>query len=269
MADQSDVENALVAVISAALYPDGPDAASTVGLPCRVYRGWPSAAALEADLAARRVNVTVFPDEHAMRNTTRYPGEWQAGRVPPTLTVDAGVESATFGGSAAPGQLAGLLVDGNAYVHRTAAGDTPALVAAVLAEAVRADRIALLSGSTVTVPGAASLIARVVADAPSVLELRRQEQRFRITAWCPAPEARDRVCGLLDVALSSARFIALPDGSAGRHRWIRSATFDQGQAAALYRRDLIYAVDYPTTASATQPTMLFGSLALAGQNRFA
>ena len=61
MADQSDVEIALVSVVSAALYPNGTDEASVPGPDCRIYRGWPNSAALDADLAAGKINVTVFP----------------------------------------------------------------------------------------------------------------------------------------------------------------------------------------------------------------
>ncbi len=43
MADQSDVETALVALASAALYPNGTEAASVPGVNCRIYRGWPRA----------------------------------------------------------------------------------------------------------------------------------------------------------------------------------------------------------------------------------
>jgi hypothetical protein len=39
MADESDVEVALVNVISAALYPNGTSQASIPGPDCRIYRG--------------------------------------------------------------------------------------------------------------------------------------------------------------------------------------------------------------------------------------
>jgi hypothetical protein len=263
MADQSDVEAALVAVVTAALYPGGTAAPSAVGATCRIFRGWPNAAALDADLAAGRVNLTVFPVEGAVRNTTRYANEWQAVAPAPTLTVSISGSSATFAGRAYPGQLAGVLADGKAYVHRTQAGDTPELVAATLADTVRTDRIALLSGATLTVPGAV-LVARTGADASAVLEVRRQEQSFRLTAWCPSPALRDAACGRIDAVLSAARFLSLADGTTGRHRFAGAATFDQSQDASLYRRDLIYAVDYPTTITATQPVMLFGDLGFAG-----
>ena len=61
MADQSDVENALVNLVSAALYPNGTDEVSVPGPDCRVYRGWPNSAALDTDLAAGKINIRSFP----------------------------------------------------------------------------------------------------------------------------------------------------------------------------------------------------------------
>jgi uncharacterized protein YaiE (UPF0345 family) len=267
MADQSDVENTLAALVAGALYPHGGDAASISGLLTRVYRGWPVAAALDSDLAGGRVNVTVFPLPGA-RNTTRYMDEWLIpAPVEPALTVTVAENSVTFSGSVDTGQLAGILADGKTYVYQTAAGDTPALVAANLAAAMRADWIVLQSGSTITVPGAAMLLARIVAEQPALMQTRRQEQLFRITCWCPDPLSRDATASAIDAALAQARFIALPDGSQARLLFRNSEVTDRAEDASLYRRDLVYSVEYPTTLAALLPTMLFADIALgtAGQ----
>ena len=266
MADQSDVEQALVTLISAALYPLGESAASTIGPTCRIYRGWPNAAALDTDLAAGRINVTVFPVQQLQRNTTRFPDQWQATPAVPTLTVTTSGLSVTFAGSAVAGQLAGVLADNQGYVYRTQTGDTPAMVAASLAVALRANRIAQLANATITIPNAGRLLARTVADTSATQEVRRQEQGFRITAWCPSPATRDAVAIAIDPALAAITFIALPDGSAGRLRFASTTTFDQQEDAALYRRDLLYTVEYPTTLTALQPAMLFGDLDLNGNS---
>jgi hypothetical protein len=264
MADQADVEAALVSAVGGALYPSGTSGSSAVGAVCRVYRGWPVATAIDADLAQGIINVSVFTVPDSLRNTTRWGVEVHAPAtaVAPTLTVGVQDASATFGGSADPGQLAGLLIGGKAYVHRTGTGETPALVAAVLADAVRADRIALLTNATVTIPGVTGLIARTAADATVVEEMRRQRQQFRITAWCPDPDSRDAVARSVDAALAGVTFLPLADGSGGRIRFAGSTSFDQQQDAALYRRDLIYDVEYPTTLTSTLPSMLFGDVVL-------
>lgn len=269
MADQSDVEAALVTIISAALYPNGVSAASVLNVTTRVYRGWPNAAALDADLAQGNVNVTVFPVEGAARTTTRWPYEWHATPATPALIAAVTGQSATFTGTAGAGQLAGLLVGNRTYVHRTEAGDTPALVASLLGAAVRADLPATVANATVTVPDAPRLIARTAADAAGRLELRRQDQHFRISVWCPTPALRDTAVSTIDRALSASRFMALADGTTGWIRWAGTTTQDRSQDAKLYRRDLLYAVDYPTTQLANLPSMLFGDLEMSGTTTYA
>ena len=264
MADQSDVETALTSLVASALYPQGTSQPSIVGDICRIYRGWPNAAALDADLAAGRINVTVFPEAGSQRNTTRYPTDPVIpAAVTPSLAVTVSGNTATFSGIASPGQIAGLMAHGRASVHRTTANDTPALVAAILAAGLRNPGIVLLSGATVTVPGAELLVGRVVADQPSFSELRRQQQSFRLTAWCPTPATRDIVAAAIDTALSAHTFIAFADGSAGRLRFAASTVFDQSQDAALYRRDIVYSVEYATTFVADLPCLLFGNTTLA------
>jgi hypothetical protein len=264
MADQSDVETVLTQLVSGVIYPRGANAPSILGVTCHIYRGWPNSAALNTDLAAKRVNITVFPDARQQLNTTRWTAEFMpAAPVAPTLTVSVSGNVATFAGSAGPGQLAGLLADKMAVVHRTEANDTPELVAAILASYLRTQRAAVLSGATVTVPGARLLIGRVVADQSFVEELRRQRQRFRITCWCPDPASRDTTSVAVDTALAAQPFIALPDGTQGRLRFASSAVFDQSQDAQLYRRDLVYSVDYSTTQVNQLPSMIFGDATLA------
>lgn len=262
MADLSDVEQTLVSLLSAALYPNGAGTIAANGAVNRVYRGWPEAAALDADLASGCVNVTVFP-EAGGRNTTRGLNEWlDLARTAPTLKAAVAGNAVTFSGSADPGQLVGILADGASYVHPTGPNETPALVAADLAALMREDRIVLLSGSSVVVPGAARLLARVVAAQPAMMQTRRQEQRFRISCWCPDPVLRDATSAIVDAALAQLAFIALPDGSAGRIRYHGGTVRDEAEAAFLYRRDLIYTVEYPTTTVASLPRMLFGDLTL-------
>lgn len=264
MADQSDVETVLTQLVSAVIYPQGTNSPSILGVTCRIYRGWPNSAALNADLAANRVNITVFPDARHELNSTRWSTEYMpATPVAPTLTITMAGNSATFGGTANPGQLAGLLADNLAVVHRTETGDTPALVAAILASYIRQQRIAQVSDCTVTVPGASLLIGRVVADQTVTEELRRQSQRFRISFWCPDPASRDTAASAVDAGLAAQDFIALPDGTSGRLRFVSSAVFDQSQDALLYRRDLLYAVDYSTTLVTTLPSMIFGDATLS------
>lgn len=262
MADQSDVENALVTAAVSALYPSGATGPSIPGQNCRVYRGWPNSAALNADLAAGRVNVTVFPGSGSGRNTTRYAEQWIGANIQPSLTVAVVGNSVTFGGNAEPGQIAGILIDGRSYAYRTQTADTPALVAANLAELARDHSIVHLSGKTLTIAEGGNLVARVVSDTPMQQEVRRQLQNFRVICWCPTPLTRDATAGAIDRAFSKLRFITLQDGTQGRMIYDGTTVFDESQDANLYRRDLMYSVEYATIVSDSQPSMLFGDLGL-------
>jgi hypothetical protein len=262
MADESDVEAALVALASAALYPNGTNAASVPGADCRIYRGWPNAAALDSDLRAGLINVTVFAGEGSGRVSTRYVEDWISSPATPSLTGTVAGNSITFAGTANIGQVAGILVDGRSYAYRTQAGDTPASVSANLAALARADTIVQLSGASLTIPSAGDLLARVVADAPAQREVRRQLQNFRVTCWCPTPAGRDSAAVAIDQALATTTFIQLADGTLGRLTYGGTTIFDQSQDALLYRRDLLYAVEYATIVAASLPAMLFGDLQL-------
>jgi hypothetical protein len=262
MADQSDVENALAALTAAALYPNGPDAESLPGPPCRIYRGWPNPAALDADLATGRINVTIFSGDAPPRITTRFAEEWVSTPTLPTLQVATSSTSVTFTGTADAGQLAGVLVDHQPFVYRTQAKDSPSLVAATLGVLIRTSRIVRLQGSSIEIPGAQSLVARVVNSASALKEIRRQSLRIRIACWCPSPDTRDAAAAAIDTNFAGLTFIPLADGSKAWVTFAGGAVFDQSQNASLYRRDLLYSVEYATTMTEIQPEMLFGVLGL-------
>lgn len=260
MADQSHVEDALLAVLTAALYPAGAAAPPAIAAPCRLHRGWPLPAALDADLARGIVTISVTPVDGSLRVTTRYPDTWvPTGAVLPTLVAAVVDDQVRVSGDAAPGQLAGILADGRAAVHRTRDGDTPQAVAAELARQLRVDRIVQYADTALIVPGVRDLRARVVADQPAHRELRRQSQAFRIACFCPNPALRDGVAALLDVAVAAVRFLPLADGTSAHLTAENGATLDGAQTALLYRRDLIFRAEYPTTEQANLPALLFGA----------
>lgn len=277
MADIADVETALAGLCAQALglgagYQTQVVATSPVaGVACKVLRGWPTSAQLNADLKAGVSTISVFPLPGMARLTTRYPAEWQStGTVAPTLTALASGSAVTFGGAGGAGQVAGVAVGTGAapiaYAYRLAASDTPSTVAAGFAALIPG---ASASGAVLTCPGPAQ--ALVVADQPALMEVRRQVQGVAVTCWCPTPDARDAVgravdgglAGLMDGNGNPTEFFALADGTAGRLRYVGSVTDDAPAQANLWRRDLRYSVEYPTTLAQAQPEMLFG---VSGEN---
>lgn len=262
MADQSDVEAALLALISSAIYPAGPSSGSTVSVDCRIYRGWPNSSALDSDLRAGLANVTVFPTPDSGQVTTRHLPIWQATPAAVTLMASVSGNTVTISGTPSAGQVAGLLVDQRAYAYAVQATDTPASVAANLASQARPAIIVQQSGATITIPGAYSLKARVVAQAQATSQIRRQRHDLRVTCWCPSPNARDAIATAIDQAFALVRFIPLPDGTEAHLTYRGTTVLDQSQDALLYRRDLVYSLEYPTIVTQAQPAMLWGQLGL-------
>jgi hypothetical protein len=172
--------------------------------------------------------------------------------------------AATFSGNAVPGQVAALVAGARSAAYRTQPNDTVTNVAASLAAQMSMTGAATTNGATVTLPGVPLLIARVEADQPTLRQTRRQVQAFRVTAWCPDPLTRDAVGSAIDSAMSGIDFVGLADGTSGRLRYLSSSVSDRWEDAALYRRELTYTVEYPTTIAANLPRMAVGQTQYSG-----
>jgi hypothetical protein len=268
MADLSNVEDAIVALVVEVLYPNGVAMTSAVGVTCRAYRGWPAPAALNSDLSAGVINITIFPAITPDEVPDCYLEMSYVPPPPTRLIASVTGDSVTFSGLVAVNQVAGVLVDGVPYSYRIRVGDTTGNVAANLAALVFGDRIAILSGSAITIPGAARLIARAVTDATVSRSLRRQRREVLLCTWCPSPALRDSVCGIIDRALATASFIDLSDGSTAHVQYVSTKVYDQSQSALLFRRDLCYKFEYSILDNTTGPVMLFGDLMRNGSKSY-
>lgn len=239
--DASDIETALAALCERVRLARDADWV--------ISRGWPDSAALDKLIRAGRVRVTVYPVPGAVRNTTRYPDEERVTAEPAaTLTVSRAGDTATFAGDATPAHLAGLHSAHGADTLRCNPGETPATLAARFAALIPG---ASAAGPAVTVPGL--IAARVQCDATAARELRRTERQFAVIVWAPTPALRDTVAAALDVVLSDTPWLA----NSARMRFSGDRTTDEGQNAGVYRRDLIYSVEYPTTAERSAPRVVF------------
>ncbi len=264
MADISEVEQAVVDAITSILYPAGTSQPSIVGALCRVYRGWPNSATLNADLGSGAVNVTVGADNASGRTTTRYLPRWDSALAQPGATATTSGQAITIAGDPVTGDVVGAIIDGKPYAYRVQPGDSPDIIASNLEQLIQADRIASVRGPKITVPGAASITARVVCDGTGFFESRRQEKDLRIICWCSTPALRDAIATAIDNAFDQMDFLLLPDATQARVVYHNTAGYDQSQNALLYRRDLIYTVEYPTITIVQQPSMLFGASDLNG-----
>ena len=264
MADLSDVENAIVSAVTQALYPNGVTNASVVGATCRVYRGWPSPAGLNTDLAGGVVNATIFPATSPGSVSDLY-FEGSVGEIPPIgLVATVSNQTVAFSGPISSNLMVGVIVDGRPFSYSTSIHDTPESIAANLAAQIGSYHIASAIGSSLVVQNASKLVARVVSNGTVTRGLRRQSREIRTICWCPTSFLRDSVSKYIDIALAAGPFLGLADGTSAHVSYVSTQVYDQSQNALLYRRDLSYGYEYATVQSLTAPAMLFGELTKNG-----
>ena len=275
MADISDVEEAMVAIIANSLqlgqnYLPGSAVLSPVAkVKCEVYRGWPIASHLAPALQQGVCTVSVFPVPGSSRRATRYFPQWTSlGEPPATLTATVSGNTVTIGGSPSTSQTVGIrygsLLAASVASYRPVVGDTVNSVASALGALIAG---ASVSGAMITMPANQEIDAAVAADQTAWMETRRQEQNIWVIGWCNTPATRDNVvkavdggfASLLDASGNLTDQFPLSDGSSARILYISSHTDDQAQRSGIWRRDLRYVVNYPTTITQIFPTLLFAS----------
>lgn len=248
MAGLAEVSAALVARIAQIVYPNGTGQPSITGKPVKIYGGWPSPGVLTKDLAAGKVHISVFPPNGMEKLVDSAVSEWRELVAPEiTLSLTLAGQTVTVGGSVSTPQNMALVVDGKGYVHGVQSEDTLTSIATALAAMVSADQPASSAGPVITIPGAKAISPRVGGAGSSIRELRRQERPFRITIWANCFDSRDPLADLLDAELAGTFHLVLPDGMLGTLRYKSSSQDDSGQKESVYRRDLIYAVEFSTT----------------------
>lgn len=275
MAGLADVSNALVALIAQIAYPNGTSQPSITGQPIKAYPGWPNPGVLAADLKAGKAHISVFPTatEKVIDSAV---SEWRTVTAPVnTLTLTLSGQTVTVGGTVSTPQNAALVVDGKGYVYGVQAGNTLTSIATALAALVAVDHpgttssgaVITLSGTLVEAFAGTVVLAdgslvymigdplsaspRVGGAGTSLRELRRQERTFQISVWANCFDARDPLADALDSALSATFHLTLPDGMAAILRYRSSRQDDSGQKEGIYRRDLMYAVEFSTTQTST------------------
>lgn len=264
MASVIDVSNALVNLISDTLFAPGylcgAATTSLQGPTVRVYPGWPNPAQLDTDLLTGTVNVSVFTDPGAARLTTRYEQVWQVqAPVAPTFLATVAGQAVTFSGTVSTSQIAGIQLGGNApATYRLLVNDTPSTVAEALA-AMLPYASPTVNGATITFPSTVSgIVAKTASDVVSIMETRRQEQTFRITVWAPNPTTRTLISEAIDNVMAYTRRLTFPDSTVSNVPLSRGTYIDDvPQVAHEWRRDLKYAIEYPTVYAQTQTPMLF------------
>jgi len=250
MADLSDTSNALVSFIAAQIYPNGTGQPSATGLATKIFAGWPISATLEADLKAGTINISVYPQPNVERITSRYPRNWSdQTRVAATITGTVTGSTITVGGTITAGNYITAAVRNGAYSYLVQANDTLATIATALAALINVDTPATATGAVITLPPTSGgrITIRTGAPGTSIQEIRRQQRGYQITIWAPSNDARIATASIVDPALAGTDFLPLPDTTCTWLTYKGSNDIDAQELKGLYRRDIFYWCEYPTT----------------------
>jgi hypothetical protein len=249
MADESDVENALVDIIDAAIYPQGPAFPSLAGYPVKIYAGWPVSATLEEDLKQGLVHVSVYPVPGSGGDVGQPFQTKDEVIVPAVHGLSAAIDgdTITVAGASTPGEYLTVVLGRKAYSYLTVPGDGPDAVAAGVGALIQADYPGTtVLGPVVTLSGTPLPTARLGAPVTMATRIGRQRLQFRIVIWAPTPEARTAVAKATDVALKRRTTVPLADTSQALVAYQGTTAADTYELNGLYRRDLIFNVTYDT-----------------------
>lgn len=252
MADQTDVANALINIMAGVIFPNGFDQASIItnapGLTAiKFLPGWPKAADLNTNLPLGVVYVSVYPRPEE-KNTTGTGRDWMESSITPaTLTTIVSGNTLTVGGTITANQTIAAIVNGDDVVYEVQSTDTLETIAAGLAALISATHANTVSGSTITIPDAYRILAKVGTMGVSIRELYRRTKTFQITVWASCFDRRDPVASVVEPILTKLVRILLPDNMLANVFFKSSVQNDANQLQGTYRRDILIDVDYATT----------------------
>jgi hypothetical protein len=249
MADISDVCTHIASrIVAPAVYPNGQTQPAIIALPVRVMEGWPLGDQIDRDLAAtpKVVNVSVFPVNVGAAAVSQVTEEPQV--ITPAVHglsfVVSGVSVAVTGTPSA-GEYLSLIVDGK-YAYSRVGTTVSSILAALLADVQVNYPSATVAGNVITITGASSVVARSGAPATMGQVLHRQKADVMVTVWAPDPVTRSTLSAAIDVSVKQNLVITLPDTSQAIVTYARTMVSDAEQARGIYRRDIVFEVQYAT-----------------------
>lgn len=251
MADIGEVAATLAAMAAAAVYPSGPTDYSVAGgfEDIKVSEGWPQPDVLDADIAAGRTNVSVFPMGGGTGNCFQildkpYVVIPAIHGMSATIGLSGITGTVTITGAPGPGEYLTIVADGKHAYSRVGA------TLAVILAALQTDASADYSGVTVTSNSISLPTTRIVAHigAPATMGrvTHRQKDFVNITTWAPTPALRNTVASAIDVALKRVNRLRLPDSSQAILTFSHPIQDDKNETKSIYWRGLVFSVEYAT-----------------------
>jgi hypothetical protein len=123
-------------------------------------------------------------------------------------------------------------------------------------------------------PTGLNLAAAVMVPQTVLTATRLLVVGVRFSVWPAPPAARDTLAGLIDNALTGLKtasgfltaFFAVTPYESARIAFRTTFVNDMPSRDRVWRRDLVYTVEYPTTLIEQDPIMLFGAVVTGAGN---
>lgn len=253
MADLSEVSDALRDLCQSIIYPDGTSNPSVINSDVKIYSGWPIPKTLDEDVIAGISHISIF-SEGKERNTTRFLQNYDYLPAEiPTIVLEVDDNAVEILGINTPSvsQWCTLIVNGTTYTYTVQPTDTLNQIAINLAALIPS---ATAFSTTITIPGAYKIIARVGTNADVQYETKRQERCFEIHVWAPDYTKRDALSKYLDTFLPQRYHFELSDQWA-KLTYSGSHQIDNCEKTILYRRIMYYNVEYGTNFRVNAPVI--------------
>jgi len=262
MASSDDVARFLAGRIADVVYPGGSQLPGIVNAAVKIYPGWPVPGTLQQDIDNGSVHITVWPlpTERKIHTALGRPCRVIA-KGQPTLQFTVNGSYISVSGVASALTNVRVSINRKTFTFHFRAGTTAEQAISELREALPNSFTVL---SSVCILMAEHLSVSVTTAGTAVEELRRQIKDFQITVWAPAPGLRERIGSAIDAALSEQCHIDLNDGAPAQLLYARQSDSDRSENWHVYRRDLIFRVNYATTRFITAPEVTQTAITLNG-----
>lgn len=251
MASADEVTRFLAKRVADVLYPGGAKLPGIVNAAVKIYAGWPERGALQTDLEAGGVHVSVWPlsAERRVNCALGRPYKMLA-RGKPTLQLRVTGSAISVSGIASALTNVQIRLNGKKFFFHFRTGTTAEQVVSSL-QLHLPHAFSMMGRVIITVVNHLSITVTTAGTA--VRELRRQIKDFQITVWAPTPPLRNAIGTAIDAALSERCHIDLGDGVPAQMFYARQFDSDAAENWHVYRRDLIFSVNYATTQTISAP----------------
>lgn len=262
MASVDEVSQYLAKRVADVLYPGGSLLPGIVNAAVKIYPGWPVSLTLQSDIESGNAHVSVWPLPAERRVNCALGRPYKTlARGKPTLQLRVTDSAIAVSGVVSALTNVQIRLNGKNFIFHFRAGTTAEQVVHILQLHLPH---AFIMMSRVIIPVVNHLSITVTTAGTAVRELRRQIKDFQITVWAPTPQLRNTIGTALDAALSEHCHIDLGDGVPAQMFYARQFDSDSAENWHVYRRDLIFSVNYATTQTISAPEVTETAVTING-----